>query len=105
MTAHVTIDALRRATITLDGRVDAFSVPDLRAHVDALLEAHVVEATIDLHRASFLDSAGLAAIVRLLAGVRRRGGTLRLVGAENPSVAPILSLTGFDRIFDLEVSA
>lgn len=91
------------AQMRLHGRVDVTNGLELRAHVDALLAGQVREVRLDLSGVDFLDSAGLAAIIRLVMGTRRLGGDVVLTGTDHPPVERMLDLTGFRAILTTAV--
>jgi len=88
--------------IKLNDRVDTFSAPDLRAHFSNLLSQGRSNFIVDLTAATFLDSAGLAALVKLLKDSREKGGDVKIILPENKNVQRIFSLTKFDRVFDIQ---
>ncbi|MCP4141800.1 MAG: STAS domain-containing protein [Chloroflexi bacterium] len=90
--------------IKLDDRVDTFSAPNLRAHFSKLLAQGRANFIVDLSDATFLDSAGLAALVKLLKDSREKGGNVKIILPENKSVRRIFSLTKFDRVFDIQLT-
>ena len=91
--------------ITITGRLDAFTVGDLRAQQDKLLEAGERQFIIDLSAAEFMDSAGMAALVALYKRSRHSdGGAVVLVKPQNPAAYRILTLTRFDQVFTMAES-
>jgi anti-sigma B factor antagonist len=87
------------------GRVDAFHAPVLRAHLDQWLSDGVADLIIDLSLVEFLDSAGMAVLVNSLKRARLAGGDIRLVWPVSEDARRILSLTRFDRVFEMLDSA
>lgn len=85
--------------INLTGRLDAFSVPSLRTAQDALLLEGKSYFVTDLRQVSFMDSAGLSALVSLLKRSRLAGGGVVLIPPTDPAAYRILSLTRFDQVF------
>lgn len=91
--------------ITLNGRLDAFSVTHLRETQERLLNAGEKFFVVDLSDVSFIDSAGMSALVSLLKRARQANGDVVLV---KPSLAAgfrILTLTRFDQVFTLTNTA
>jgi len=81
-----------RVIATVAGELDLESAPGLERHLRALLMLPVNAITIDLTRLSFLDSAGLGALVR----VHQMATDLRMdLALEHPNerVAWMLDLT------------
>jgi len=92
--------AERRAVLAVSGRLNAVTVPVLKARIKELVGLGRVELVCDLTGVGFLDSSGLAALVTGLKAVRERDGFLRLSGM-NEQVAKIFKLTMLDRVFDV----
>lgn len=90
--------------IKLSDRVDTFSAPDLREYLSRLLSQGKYNFIADLTAVTFLDSAGLAALVNLLKEARDQGGDVKIILPENQNVQRIFSLTRFDRVFDIQLS-
>lgn len=82
--------------LEIKGRLDAASVPGLREAQTRLLEAGERHFVVDLSQATFMDSAGMSALVSLLKRARQAGGDVILVKPEDPEAHRILSLTRFD---------
>lgn len=93
------------ASIELEDRVDTFSAPDLRDFFAELLEKGVKDFTVNLEKVSFLDSAGLAALVQLLKNAREKGGDVTLILPKDENVQRIFRLTKFDRVFKIAPSS
>ncbi len=93
------------AEIKLEDRVDTFSAPDLRTFFSELLEKGVKDFTVNLEKVSFLDSAGLAALVQLLKNAREKGGDVNLILPDDENVQRIFKLTKFDRVFNITTAA
>ena len=56
---------------------------------------------IDLAKATFIDSAGLAVLVSALKRSRLTGGDVKLVWPSTENSRRILRLTHFDKVFDI----
>ncbi len=67
---------------------------------DELLGAGRQYFVVDLGEVSFVDSAGLGALVRLYKRVRIGEGDVRLARV-SPNVMQILELTRLNRVFDI----
>jgi anti-sigma B factor antagonist len=79
----------------LTGELDAFTAPRLRqAFADVTPSPRLL---LDLSKVSFLDSAGLGALV---GGVRRTRelGSEVMVACDRPQLVRVFQHTGFDRI-------
>jgi anti-anti-sigma factor len=93
-TQHVTVAGevdLSNARALLDVIVTA--VPDEAAHV-----------VLDLTGATYLDSAGIAAVFRLAERLRTRRQDLRLVVPPGSPVRPVFRLTRLDHVIPVDES-
>ena len=80
------------------GAIDAFSVSAFRDAVAGVRpEASLV---VDLSGVSFLDSAGLGALIGAIRRLRQFGGEVA-VASPRPLISRILRTTGFDRIVEV----
>jgi anti-sigma B factor antagonist len=86
--------------VGLRGEFDADAAPGFQAQVDALLREGAQYFVVDLGGVSFIDSAGLAALVRLYKHVRLGEGDVGLASVP-PSVLKILELTRLSRVFEI----
>ena len=82
------------------GDLDADSAPAFQEQLDGLLRAGVQYFVLDLGGVRFVDSAGLAALVRLYRRVRIGEGDVRLAQVP-PTVLSVLELTRLNRVFDV----
>jgi anti-sigma B factor antagonist len=90
-----------QARIRVTGDLDAATAPRLRRCVSELAELGAADFAVDLSRVSFLDCAGLGALVSAKKRLRATGGDLRVVAASR-SVRRVLALTGFAAAFGLD---
>lgn len=101
LTWHVARHDADRTTIAFTGRFDAVEAMAARARMaepDITTPAHLV---LDLHAVTFLDSAGLAVLVRARRDRQRDGRTIALVRPASEDAMRVLRLTRFDRIFTM----
>lgn len=87
--------------ITITGRLEAFTVKDLRAEQEQLLANGGKNFIVDLSPTKFMDSAGMSALVSLLKRARQAGGDVVLVKPSEPGAYRILTLTRFDQVFQI----
>lgn len=69
-----------RALLTLRGELDAIASLQLRWRANEALAAGCHHISVDLTGLTFIDAAGLGALVRLRRTVQHYGGSLTLVG-------------------------
>ena len=89
------------ATVVLVGRLDAVEAPALRAVLTRVLDAGVATVVIDLVDVGFVDSAGLAALVRARRDARAAGGDVVLVRPADDNALRVFRLTQFDEVFQM----
>ena len=86
--------------IQLNGRVDALEAGKLKAELDQ----HISDSTsilVDLTDVEFLDSSGLAVLVKCWRTQTSAGGTLSVVLPAAEVARRVFDLTGFDQVFDI----
>jgi anti-sigma B factor antagonist len=70
-----------RVVVTVRGELDVATVPQLRASLAELIdERALVWLIVDVRGLTFIDSAGVHALVEVSKTLRRRGGELALSG-------------------------
>jgi anti-sigma B factor antagonist len=81
--------------VRLAGDLDVVTAADLWSHLSGLIASGHVQIAIDCSGLTFLDSSGIAVLVRGLRAVTPLGGSLRLrsVGQRVLEVLTITSLT------------
>lgn len=89
-----------KAIVTIEGRVDAETAPDLKSRLKDLAQYRVMQAFVDVEDVDFIDSSGLSAMVSGLKALRKHGGTLILCGPQ-PQALKALRLTLLDRVFPI----
>jgi anti-sigma B factor antagonist len=86
--------------LALEGRLDSYSVPKLRAQLKTSTNQHPSKIVVDLASVSFIDSTGLAALIQGMRTCRDGGGNLCLSNPQRP-VRLILELTRLDSAIDI----
>ncbi len=92
------------AVVAIDGRLDALEAGPLRQMLKEHLEIGKIRLVVDLSRASFIDSAGLAALVWAMKHARSDDGDLRLVAPKAAEAMRVFELTRFDKVFEIRPS-
>jgi anti-anti-sigma factor len=97
---EVTGKALKRVYyVTVSGRVDAETAPQLDAVLDEAMAQGYFRFVLDLKDVTFISSRGLRSLLRLRKTVRRfNRGDVRLVNVP-PNIQETLSLTGLLSLF------
>lgn len=85
-------------TITLDGRLDTTTAPQLEAEIANL--AGVTELAFDLENLAYISSAGLRVLLKAQKTMNKQGKmSIRNAGA---AITEIFEVTGFDQILNIE---
>ncbi len=91
----------RTVTITIQDRLDVVSAPLLKSKLEEYMGQGVNQFVIDLSTTPFMDSAGMAVLVTLLRRCRMNGGNVKLTWPQFEPVQRTLTLTRFDRVFEI----
>jgi anti-sigma B factor antagonist len=87
-------------TLELDGRFDTYTAQPVADWLAQTTVAGSTRIVVDLARVSFVDSTGLAVLVKGMKQCRQRGGDLYLCGLQRP-VRMIFELTRLDKAFEI----
>lgn len=85
------------AVLTLDGRLNMVSAPQLKTAITEAVEGGRARVVVDLAGVGFMDSSGLGVLIGGLKRARQDGGDLRITGVTQ-QVATVLQLTNLDRV-------
>ena len=83
--------------VAVTGELDLLSAPQLRTALDALLPASTRHVAIDLTQATFMDSAGVHAV---LDASHRAGGHLAVICPKGP-VRQVIELLGLTEMLNV----
>ncbi len=86
--------------VSAGGELDAATASELHQKLEALLTGGKPKVIVDLKDTGFIDSSGLAMLVRAFKHARAAGGTLALAGLQ-PTVRKVFELTRLDKAFDI----
>jgi anti-anti-sigma factor len=86
--------------INLAGRFDATSVNTMKEVFKDLIGGAVNQVVVDMSQVSFVDSAGLSALVSALKLVRRIGGDMVIAGMQ-PQAKTVFALTMLDQVIPI----
>jgi anti-anti-sigma factor len=89
----------RGCTIRLRGELDTASAPELCAQVAPWLQS-CRSLILDLREVSFMDSAGLRAVLDLYRCLNDRNVSLRLIEGDRGNVAHVLRRAGLESLID-----
>jgi anti-sigma B factor antagonist len=93
----------RVAVMSVTGRVDSATAPELESKLRELVEADKNQIVLDLKDVEYMSSAGLRAMVSTLKAVKRVNGDLR-ISSPSPRVEEVLRLAGLTSIFSIHSS-
>jgi anti-sigma B factor antagonist len=100
------VDASRRWSMVVlrpVGDLDMLTCPAFRARLHAEL-GHARHVTVDLTEVAFVASSALQVLVEAHELALRRGGELRVTGAERRHIMRPFEITGLDRILTISAS-
>jgi len=89
--------------VAFHGELDAVSAPDLTARLDEVVATARGALVIDLCDCHFIDSLGIAVVVRASKDMRDQGRPVA-VAASSSQVRRVLSLTGADELLSVHWS-
>lgn len=95
------VDDPRGVVLALDGELDLSTVPELDRQLSDATDAKPERVLVDLSRLAFMDSTGLASIVRAHQSAQAGGSRFHL-RAGPPQVQRLLQLTGLIDVFTFE---
>lgn len=84
------------------GDIDLATAPDLVAEFEYAMDHLSPRMLVDLTAVTFIDSSGLAALVRARLNAEGRGGSFALTGADE-AISGLLTLTKLDQFFEIRV--
>lgn len=95
------LSTTKRGDVTLiqvDGQITVGNRQEVKAMVQAVLDAGARKLVLDCRSTSYIDSSGLGALVTISKRVREAGGQIRLA-ALNDDLRALFELTKLDTLF------
>ena len=89
--------------VSLDGRLDGFSAPDLETRVAAIIARGDVRVVLDCERMEYISSAGLRVLLTGARQCQQNDGALAICGLK-PDCRSVLEVSGFLSILDCRES-
>ncbi|MBP7866003.1 MAG: STAS domain-containing protein [Acidobacteria bacterium] len=86
--------------VTISGRVDAHTSPELDTYCHARLDEGVTSLALDISGVQYMSSAGLRVLLSVLKEMGKRNGKLVLLKPQD-NVREILEISGFSKIFTI----
>lgn len=87
-----------KLTLTIDGRIDTTSAPQLEAEIDAITD--ITELVLDFSGVEYISSAGLRVILKAQK-LMNNNGKMKLINV-NDDVMDVFDITGFLDILMVE---
>ena len=89
-----------RMTITLEGRLDTLTAPELEEELKKYSLLQIEEIVVDAEKLDYISSAGLRTLLQAYKGMKR-GGVLRVINT-NQITKEVFKVVGFDSLFSIE---
>ena len=86
--------------LSLKGEIDLHVFPEITASLDALIEKKPKHLVADVSGVTYIDSAGLAALIVAMQKVEGYGGQFSLAGLQT-TVRSIFRMSRLDRVFHI----
>jgi anti-sigma B factor antagonist len=90
----------RPNVLPLKGEIDLHVSPVITASLNAIIEKKPDRLVIDLSDVSYIDSAGLAALIQAMQRVEAYGGKFLLAGLQE-TVRSIFEISRLDQVFQV----
>lgn len=87
--------------ITLKGRLDTMTAPQLDDEVKGIDFDEVETVTLNLKDLEYISSSGLRVILALYKSLKSKGGNLKIVNVSN-TIMELFSMTGMADYLDIE---
>ena len=90
----------RSNVLPLKGEIDLHVSPSLTASLNEMIEKKPKRVVVDLSDVSYIDSAGLAALIQAMQKVEGYGGKFMLAGLQE-TVRSIFEISRLDQVFQI----
>ena len=90
----------RSNVLPLKGEIDLHVSPTVTASLNAMIEKKPRRLVVDLSEVSYIDSAGLAALIEAMQKVEAYGGKFLLAGLQE-TVRSIFEISRLDQVFQI----
>ncbi len=91
-----------RWDVRLYGEVDIYNSESLKSELHALIDDKKADVVLDCTSLIYIDSTGLGVLVSALKKVKEAKKQISIINLK-PYIAKIFTLTGLDKIFQIEV--
>jgi anti-anti-sigma factor len=90
----------RPDVLPLKGEIDLHVSPSVAASLNAMIEKKPRRLVVDLSDVTYIDSAGLAALIQAMQKVEGYGGKFLLAGLQE-TVRSIFEISRLDQVFQI----
>jgi anti-sigma B factor antagonist len=90
----------RPDVLPLKGEIDLHVSPSVAASLNAMIEKKPRRLVVDLSDVTYIDSAGLAALIEAMQKVEAYGGKFLLAGLQE-TVRSIFEISRLDQVFQI----
>jgi len=90
----------RSNVLPLKGEIDLHVSPSVTASLNEMIEKKPKRVVVDLSDVSYIDSAGLAALIQAMQKVEGYGGKFMLAGLQE-TVRSIFEISRLDQVFQI----
>ena len=90
----------RPDVLPLKGEIDLHVSPSVTASLNAMIEKKPQRLVVDLSEVTYIDSAGLAALIEAMQKVEAYGGKFLLAGLQE-TVRSIFEISRLDQVFQI----
>lgn len=87
-------------TISLDGRLDASTSPELEKELGALIDEGKIKMIIDFTNLGYISSAGLRVLLMIIKKLKALNGNIVLASLKE-NVKEVFDIAGFSSIFTI----
>ena len=94
----------RSNVLPLEGEIDLHVSPSVTALLNAMIDKKPERLVVDLSSVTYIDSAGLAALIAAMQTVEGYGGKFLLAGLQQP-IWDIVENMRLDRVFQIFANA
>ena len=90
----------RSNVLPLKGEIDLHVSPSVTVLLNQMIDKKPERLVVDLSAVSYIDSAGLAALIQAMQKVEAYGGKFRLAGLQE-TVRSIFEISRLDQVFQI----
>ena len=84
--------------LPLEGEIDLHVSPRVESSLGSIIAKHPQHVVVDFSGVTFIDSSGLAVLIKAMQDIKEYGGKLTLAGINN-DVRSIFEIARLDQVF------